>query len=90
MMSNLSDDTELFDRIGKKKRKNLMLSRELVGVLARVTDDGRESAVVERAVWQYLVDEYGQDEIREAVEDVQTALDDTERLSESKPYTLPA
>lgn len=89
-MSTLTDETELFERIAKKKQKSIFLSRELIGVLAIVADDGGESALVERAVWQDLVDEHGRDEVVDAIERVQARLDDAEKLPESKAYTLPA
>jgi len=89
-MTDQTDETELFDRIARKKQKNLMLSQELNGVLALVADEGKESQYVERVLWQHLVDEHGETEIRQAVEAVQANLDDHERLARSKTYSLPA
>jgi len=88
-MNELTDETELFDRIARKKQKNLMLSQELAGVLARVADEGGESQYVERVVWQALVEEHGRDEVVAAVEDVQADLDDAEIMDRAKTYSLP-
>lgn len=83
------EKTDLFDRVSKKKQKNLTLSRELIGVLGIVADDGGESALVERAAWELLVDEHGEQEVVDAIERVQASLDERNKLPESKPYTLP-
>lgn len=87
-MMSLTNETHVFDRVAKKKAKNVMLSRELLGVLAQVTDERGESAFIEQAAWNALLDEYGQDDIVDAVENVQASLDDDKKLAEAKPYTL--
>ena len=83
-----TDNTPLYDRIAKKKQKNLMLSRELIGVLSMATERGKESQFVEGAVWTALVDEHGEEEIREMVDDVQAEIDDRDKLANAKAYTL--
>lgn len=87
-MNAIDDDTRLFDREAKKKQKNLMLSRELAGVLGMVTEAGQESRFIERAAWKALVDEYGEEEIRAMVQDVQEGIDDRDKLANAKRYTL--
>lgn len=87
---SIKNDTELFRRIATKKQKNLMLSREVIGVLAELVDEGGQSALVERAIWTTLLDEYGEEEIQEAIEEVQAGLDEWQKLDAEKPYTLPA
>jgi predicted small metal-binding protein len=78
----------LFTRIGKKKRKNIMLSRELDGVLDQLVEHGRESHEIEHAVWAHLVREHGEQAIQQAVDDVQEDLDDDEKRNSPSPYSI--
>lgn len=89
-MNETTDEIQIFDRIGKKQKKTLTLSRELCGALDELVDDRKQSESIERAVWQALVNEHGEDVVRAAVEDVQDGLDASQKLGDSEPYTLPA
>jgi len=84
-----ADHTIAFDRRGTKKRKHMMFSRELIGVLDALVDEGRESREVEEAAWSYLVAEYGEEAVMAAVVDVQEGLSPDERLREPKGYEIP-
>jgi hypothetical protein len=83
-----NDTTHLYDRIGKKNRKHVMLSSELLGVLNGVTRSRGVSDFVERAVWKALVDEYGIEAVQTEIASVQAGLDADERLLESQSYRL--
>jgi hypothetical protein len=84
-----NNETELFTRIGKKKSKNINLSRELHGVIDQLVEHGRESREIEEAVWAHFVREYGEDEIKQLVDDVQEGLDNDE-TRKPRAYTLDA
>lgn len=87
---SLTNDTELFSRVATKKQKNLMLSRELIGVLDAHADEGQLSQEVERALWRALIEEHGRESVAEAIQDVQEDLDGHTKLAEPKPFSLPA
>lgn len=83
-------NTVKFDRIGRKTRKNMTLSPDLVGVLDELVGKTHRSAFAERAMWGLLVDEYGEERVRAALEDVQQQMDDDERLREPTQVELTA
>lgn len=66
-----------------------MLSPELRGVLDELVGNQNKSRFAERALWERLVREYDEDEIRQAV---QAVHDDSEaaRLKSPKEYELTA
>jgi predicted small metal-binding protein len=84
-----NNETELFTRIGKKKAKNINLSRELHGVLDELVEHGRESREIEEAVWAHFVRRHGEQEIQQLVEPVQSDHDDDE-TRKPRAYTLDA
>lgn len=84
----LEDDTHLYDRIGKKRAKNVMLSRELLGVLDGVTRHRGDSDFVERAVWKALVDEYGIEAVQQEIDRVQTEIETDDRLQQPQSYRI--
>lgn len=83
------DDTRLFDRKSRRKaRRHLMLSKECNDVLERTQDDGEVSKIAERAIWRYLIDQYGLEAVQAVIEDVQREFDPDDRADDPKPYTL--
>lgn len=87
---NLRNDTHLYDRIGKKKRKRLMMSRELVAVLDDAVGPGETSGYVEEAVWRALIEDYGREAILAAIEDAQQSIDPENQLRQPRPVELDA
>lgn len=85
---NQTDKPPTIDRIGKKQRKNLMLSPELTGVLAELVGPTNVSGFIEAAAWDALVQQYGEETVRSVVTDVQNDLDCADRLNEPKQITL--
>lgn len=87
---SLENDTHLYDRIGKKRRKHLMMSAELATVLDSALPPGEASAYVERAVWSQLIEDYGREAVRDEIENAQDDLDTDDQLAEERPYALEA
>lgn len=78
----MTDETIRFQREGRRKRKHMMMSADLILVVKRLAEaEGEsESSVVERAVWADLVDRYGRERVLELVGDVQEEIDQDDRL----------
>jgi len=78
-----------FTRQYHKVRKHLRLTPELLFVLDALADDSA-SAYVEAATWDRLLEQYGEDAVREAIEDCHDDLDteDLTQLAEPKTYEM--
>lgn len=91
-MNDTDHETVLYTRIAKKQQKNLMLPRELCYAIDEVADDRKESNLVERAVWTFLVDEYGREFVQELIEEAQGQVEPHQMLRDhdTETVTLPA
>lgn len=76
------------ERIGRKTRKNLTLSPDLVGVVDELVGVTHRSAFAEQAMWRLLVEEHGVDVVRETVADVQSDLPDDELLGQAREIEI--
>lgn len=81
-----------FERQYQKVRKHLRFTPELMYVLDALADDS-DSAYVEAAAWDRLVDDYGEKAVREAIDECQRELEqnddnDLTRLLKPKQYEL--
>ena len=80
--------TEKIQRIARKKRHHVYLSHELLGVVDQLTDrDTPFSSWAEAALWRQLAAEYGEEAVRDAVEDVQADLADDQLLADPDRVT---
>lgn len=82
---------QLFERQGTKRQKNVTVSREVCGVLDRLVDKQGHSAFVEEAVWHYLIDQHGIEEVQAAIEatqDEDIEPHHTLDVGESQDYTI--
>lgn len=79
------NDAPEMTRYGRKTRKHLMMSYDLIGALdTLLADDVSASEFVEAATWAALVDEFGRSAVLDAIDATQAEMDDDERLVEPK------
>jgi len=78
-----------FTRQYQKKRKHLRLTPELLYVLDDLAEESA-SAFVEAAAWDRLIEQHGEDAVREAIDDSHDDLDaeDLTLLAEPKTYEM--
>jgi len=88
-MSNDPPTRPTFTRQYQKVRKHLRLTPELVYVLDALPEDSA-SAYVEAAAWDRLIEQYGEEAVREAIEACHADLDgdDLTQLAEPKTYEM--
>lgn len=80
-------------RIGRKTRRHVYVSREFDGAADRLLPDHYKFSVwAERVLWRALLDEYGEDAVLAAIEQAQGEMDDEDLLPERdrEQYELPA
>lgn len=81
------------DRIGRKTRRHVYVSREFDGAAERLLPDYVTfSTWAERKLWEALLDEFGEADVLDAVDSAQSEMDDEDLLPESdrEQYDLPA
>jgi hypothetical protein len=81
------------ERIGRKTRRHIYVSREFDGAADRLLPDHYKfSAWAERKLWEALLEEYGEAAVLDAIEDAQSDMDDEELLpaTDREKYDLPA
>jgi hypothetical protein len=81
------------ERIGRKTRRHIYVSREFDGAADRLLPDHYKfSAWAERVLWEALLEEYGEAAVLEAVEEAQSDMTDEELLpaTDREKYDLPA
>lgn len=72
-----------FNRIGRKTRRHVYVSREFNGVAAKLRPNYPNFSVwAERVLWEALIDEHGEQAVLEAIEDIQRDMDDEDVLPE--------
>lgn len=77
------DEPIEIERLGRRKRKHMMMSVELIHVVNELADedpDRSASELVTDAVWAQLVEDHGRDRVLELVDDVQEELEGDDRL----------
>ena len=78
---NRADDGVEIERIGRKQRRHIYLSRELDAVTDQLLPNYRQfSPWAEQMLWSALVEEFGADAVLEAVERAQSEIDDDSKL----------
>lgn len=81
------------ERIGRKTRRHVYVSREFDGAADELLPDYVNfSTWAESVLWRALLDEYGEKAVLEAVEQTQTNMSDEDLLPENdrEQYELPA
>lgn len=84
----MTDGPISFQREGRRKRKHMMMSAELILVVKELADDldKSESSIVEEAVWADLIENLGEERVMELIDDAQDELEDDDRLE--NPVTV--
>lgn len=81
------------ERIGRKTRRHVYVSREFDGAADVLLPEYVQfSSWAERVLWRALLDEYGEQDVLEAIEETQDSMDDENLLPEQdrEQYELPA
>lgn len=83
-------ETETIERHGKKERRNISVTPEVIRALDHLgADDVQMSETIEQSLLSHLIDVYGKDAVIRVIEFEQARLEDDERLEEPKELSLP-
>ena len=77
------DETTDIERISKKTRRHLTVSRELDEAAPEVLPKYRNfSEWAEEVLWRALVEEYGREQVVEAIQEAQEQFDDDDLVGD--------